>query len=94
MFTLIDLNEVRERAGKNFTQLSPRTRLEGMTVDLHESDLRILALYEAALVVANRKLGENRLNDAELAAVFPKTHQASQEPIEGENVSYNLTQQK
>lgn len=85
MFTPADLVEIRDRSINILNSYPVRCRLEGMTRDLDESEKRVMAMYEASMVVGLKKVNP----DAIRREWFPKFHTAVNETVEGESAVYN-----
>lgn len=52
-----DLSDLRSAAVKAFTELPMGARIQGCEKPMTQDDLRLLAIYDAALQIINRKGG-------------------------------------
>jgi hypothetical protein len=90
-FTYPDIIASRDKAIKLFCEYPYRARIEGMLVDLSDSDKRALAFFEASVEVLNR-LGV--LDEVKLERVMPRVFTEVQEVNTEQTYGASFTPQK
>ena len=90
-FTQKTLVEVRDRAIKAYTSAPTRQRLEGMFVDLTDSEKITLSYFDACVTVLNRM---GVLDLEKLDESVAKRFTAVQEALDDGVVRHNFTPQK
>jgi hypothetical protein len=90
-FKYPDICAIRDAAIRKFVSYPTRARIDGMIVDLDDSDRRALAFFEASIEVANR-LG--LIDSTKLDAVMPRIYTEIQEVIDEQTYGQTFTPQK
>lgn len=85
-FTYGELNTLRDKAIAHFVKIPGRCRLDGMNIDLDDSDKRAVAFFEASIEFLNRM---GVLDAKRLAEVQPMLHEVIHEVLEEGIVSHN-----